>query len=87
MDCPSLKEIRGASLRGFPVTVICINVTLYQKSSTNDLEIAIDSNRTSVLNLYTSVSWWRYPSLKSLVARGGFYGAYISKAVICFFVC
>ena len=46
MDCPSLKEIRGASLRGFPVAIgsaLAINSTLFQESSTNDLEIAIDS--------------------------------------------
>ena len=68
-------------------SALAINSTLFQESSTNDIEIAIDSNLISVLNLYTSVSWWRYPSLKSLVARGRFYGTYISKAVICFFVC
>ena len=68
-------------------SALAINSTLFQESSTNDIEIPIDSNVISVLNLYTSDSWWRYPSLKSLVARGRFYGTYISKAVICFFVC
>ena len=68
-------------------SALAINLTLFQESSTNDLEIAIDSSWISVFYLHTSVSWSRYTSLKSLVTCGGFYGTYFSKAVIFFFVC
>ena len=68
-------------------SALAINLTLFQKSSTNYLAIAIDSNGISVPYLYTSVSWSRYSSLKSLVTRYRLYGTYFSRAVIYFFVC
>ena len=54
-------------------SALAINLTLFQESSTNDLEIAIDSNGISVFYLYTTVSWWRYSSLKSLGTLNRFY--------------
>ena len=72
VDCSLPKEIRGGSLRSFPVALICINYWFYF--------ILWESNERfrdrGRFDLYTSVSWSRYPSLKSLHTSGGFYGTY-----------
>ena len=75
MDCSSLKEIRGGSFRGFPMALVSISYwfdfVLWESN-----ERFRDRSR---FDLYISVSWSRYPSLKSLHTSGGFYGTYFSK--------